>query len=190
MQISEKILADFQQGRLESFYMEIYPSLYRYAARVLGASRGYLAEDCVQEAVYRLYKHSHEFDTPLKMKSFLFTCVRNEVVNIFRKNERHNSFVSHERYIQDKLSDTLMDEFVLQETLDRLYAAIDRLPKELRELFDMSFEQGMKNKDIAQLLRLSPETIKKRKARLISLLRQHFSGDEHVLFLLFVFCSR
>ena len=124
------------------------------------------------------------------MKSFLFTCVRNEVVNIFRKNERHNSFVSHERYIQDKLSDTLMDEFVLQETLDRLYAAIDRLPRELRELFDMSFEQGMKNKDIALLLRLSPETIKKRKARLISLLRQHFSGDERVLFLLFVFCSR
>ena len=188
MQISEQVLEDFRQGRLESFYMEIYPSLYRYAARVLGARNEFLAEDCVQEAVYKLYQNSREFDTPLKMKSFLFTCVRNEVIDIFRKNERHSGFVSHERHVGDFLSDTLTDQFVLQETLDLLYTAIDQLPHELRQLFDMSFEQGMKNKDIASMLALSPETIKKRKARLIHTLRNRFAGNENVLFLLAVMC--
>ena len=36
----------------------------------------------------------------------------------------------------------------------------------------MSFEQGLKNVEIAQLLSLSPETIKKRKASVIKLLRE------------------
>ncbi len=186
MQISEQVLQDFRQGRLESFYMEIYPSLYRYASRVLGARLGYLAEDCVQEAVYKLYQNCREFDTPMKMKSFLFTCVRNEVIDIYRKNERHIDFVSHEKHVQTSLADSLMDQFVLQETLDRLYSAIDSLPDELRQLFDMSFEKGMKNKDIASLLALSPETIKKRKARLIRILRNRFTGDANVMFILTV----
>ena len=175
---------------MESFYMEIFPSLMRYARRVLGERHSYLAEDCVQEAVYQLYRHCKSFDTPLQMKSFLFTCVHNEIITIFRKDDRYINYLSSKyqgsgnKNEWHAVEDDFISQYVLQETLDRLYAAIDSLPEALRQIFDLSFEQGMKNKEIAELLKLSPETIKKRKARLITTLREHFKDDIPVLLLL------
>ena len=56
-----------------------------------------------------------------------------------------------------------------------LWNAIGQLPKKFQELFELSFEQGMKNAEIANLLNISESAVKKRKAQFITLLRQHFS---------------
>ena len=60
------------------------------------------------------------------------------------------------------------------------------MPLDLRQIFEMSFEEGLQNVEIARRLTLSPETIKKRKARLISYLRRAFC---HNSILLMMFCQ-
>ena len=168
MNISRQILEDFQRGRIEAFYRELYPSLLRYAERMLGSEHAYQAEDCVQEAVYKVYLRRRQFSTPDDMKSYLFMSLHNEIVSLFRKDD------SHARYLEQNSEpdyDTFFDNMVLQETLDCIYEAVDRLPDRLRRVFDMSFEQGLKNLEIAQQLRLSPETVKKRKASLLNFIR-------------------
>ena len=169
MDISRQILEDFRKGRLETFYRELYPSLLRYAERTLGAEHAYQAEDCVQEAVYKVYLRRQQFHDADTMKSYLFMSLHNEIVSLFRKADSHTRYLERRQEPDD---DTFFDNMVLQETLDRIYEAVDRLPERLRSIFDMSFEQGLKNVEIAQLLSLSPETIKKRKASVIKLLRE------------------
>ena len=134
----------------------------------------------MQEAVYNMYEKRKSFNTPLELKAYLFTSVHNEIINIFRKDDRH------ERYLNNKdwEEENFVNQFILQETLDKLYDAIDRLPEPMRQIFDMSFEQGMKNKEIAEVLQLSPETIKKRKAKLINSLRQEMKDEKTILFLI------
>ena len=182
MNITEDILQDFRNGKIEPFYMELYPSLLSYAKRVLGPGNEFLAEDCIQDAIYQVYQGRRSFTTPLQMRSFLFTCVHNAIITVFRKQERQQRYLAEREWIED----SVIDELLLQETLDRLYAAIDALPDHLHRIFELSFEQGMKNVEIAAMLKLSPETIKKQKAKLISSLRQHFKDDHLVLFLLSV----
>lgn len=182
MDIRECTLKEFQEGRIESFYMELYPSLLSYARRVLGPEHEFLAEDCVQEAIYRVYQSRRQFDTPLQMRSFLFTCIHNEIITIFRKSDRKERFLE----TRETIDNTLIDELVLQETLDRLYLAIDQLPDQLRRIFELSFEEGLRHKEIAAILQLSPHTVKKQKAKLIQLLREHFKDDATMLFLLAV----
>ena len=165
--------------------MELYPSLLTYAQRVLGQEHEFLAEDCIQEAIFKVYQSRRQFDNPLQLRSFLFTCIHNEIVSIYHQNERHNRYLDS----RELLTDDLIDEFVLQETLDRLYQAIDALPDHLRRIFELSFEQGLRHKEIAQMLQLSPNTIKKQKAKLVSTLREHFKDDIHVLFMLNVVTS-
>ncbi len=181
MYVSQQILQDFQQGKIESLYLELFPSLLRYAERVLGPDFAFEAEDCVQEAIFKVYQERREFRDPLHMRAFLFTCVHNEIVSIHRKHQTHAKYASRQ---QDQFEDTIFDNLVLQETLDRLYAAIDALPVNLRQIFDLSFEQGLQNIEIAQMLSLSPETIKKRKAKMINILRDKFKGDEQMLLLI------
>ena len=180
MYISEDILRDFQRGNIAPLYQHLFPSLQRYAERVLGTDFAYLAEDCIQEAIFNVYQQRKEFHDPSHMRTFLFTCVHNEVISLLRKQNSRQQYLQQP---QERFEDTLLDNLVLQETLDRLYAAIDQLPDTLRQVFDMSFEQGLQNKEIASQLQLSPETIKKRKAKLISLLRQKLKGDEHAFML-------
>ena len=182
MRVSESILKEFQEGHIASFYMEYYPSLLRYATRLLGENRVFLAEDCVQEAIYKLYHSRKDFDSILQVKSYLLTCIHNEIITIYRKDDRHNRYLE----TKDLVEEDFTNQYILQETLDKLFQAIDRLPDELRQIFDLSFEQGMKNKDIAALLSLSPETIKKRKARLIRSLREELKEEKSLLSLLYL----
>ena len=170
MDISRQILEDFQRGHLESFYRELYPSLLRYAERTLGADHAYQAEDCVQEAIYKVYLRRHQFTDTDAIKSYLFMCLHNEIVSLFRKDNSHARYLERRQEPDDE---TFFDNMVLQETLDRIYQAVERLPERLRSIFSMSFEQGLKNIEIAQLLSLSPETVKKRKASLLDFLRRH-----------------
>ena len=181
MDISEHVLNEFRRGNIEPFYLEIYPSLQRYAERVLGADGAYEAEDCIQEAIYKVYQSRKEFSNPMQMRTFMFTCIHNEIISLFRKNQTQGKF--QKRY-QAELVDSLFDNLVLQETLDRLYLAIESLPPHLHQIFEMSFEQGLQNIEIARLLQVSPETIKKRKAKMISLLRQKLHEDETCALLL------
>ena len=66
-----------------------------------------------------------------------------------------------------------------QETLDLLYRAIDELPERYRTLFKLSFEQGLKNAEVAHLLHISESAVKKQKSQFIRLLRDKFSSIDH-----------
>ena len=56
MRIDVNMMEHFQKGDMESFYLDVYPSLLRYATRVLGEDQAFMAEDCVQEAVFKVYE--------------------------------------------------------------------------------------------------------------------------------------
>ena len=71
----------------------------------------------------------------------------------------------------NQLDDDISVAMISQETFDMLYAAIDALPDRYREIFALSFEQGLKNTEIASRLGLSEIGVKKRKARMLEILR-------------------
>lgn len=83
----------------------------------------------------------------------------------------------------DDLSVDLSDSIIEQETLDLLYDAIEHLPDELRTVFSLSFEQGLKNEEIAIQLQCSVGTVKNRKNSIIRFLRQHITARQLVTFL-------
>lgn len=180
MDISTKILTDFKEGRIQGFYNDVYPSLLTYAARCLGSDYGFMAEDCVQESVYKAFCKSADFGTPFQLKSYLYVCVHNYAMSILRK---HNS---RARYLSER-NDTIDDisgSIIYQETLDLLYSALKSLPADLYKVFEMSYEQGMKNAEVAERMGLSESSIKKKKMQLIRLLREQFAKDERMLLLL------
>ena len=71
--------------------------------------------------------------------------------------------------------------------LDLLFDAIRSLPERYRRLFDLSFEQGLKNAEVAALLNISESAVKKQKAALIKQLRDELvrrTGDDYLALLL------
>ena len=64
MELTSGAYHSFQSGKMDDFYTHVYPSLLLFAARNLGDNYAFLAEDCVQDAVYQAYQRRSTFGTP------------------------------------------------------------------------------------------------------------------------------
>lgn len=173
MLINHTILLDFKNGNISSFYKEVYPSLMSYAARLLGKELAYLNEDCVSDSIFKTYQNRDQFNTPLELKAYLFTCVHNEAVTLFRKNERHRRYIDQHRSIDVDF----IDSMVMQETLDRLEKALSQLPPRLYDIFTMTFDEGLKRSEIAERLNVSEATVKRDRQKIIAMLRETFRDE-------------
>ncbi|MGN0281854.1 MAG: RNA polymerase sigma factor [Prevotella sp.] len=177
------VIDDFARGKVDTLYERFFPGLLTFATNSLGLQYAFLAEDCVQEAIMKAYMKRKEFASDNHLKFFLYACVHNDAINLLRKHKVHEAYL-------EKCTNTFgyehdpHDVLIVQETMDRLYDAIDRLPEKYRLLVELSFEKGLKNKEIADMLGITLFAVKKQKAKLIKLLRQS-NVDVRLLFVLF-----
>lgn len=83
---------------------------------------GYLAEDCVQDAVFETYGKRGEMHSAAHLKQYLYRCVHNNAVSFLRKDR------SRDRYLSADWGDVEDDcslELVRQETFERLAFALE-----------------------------------------------------------------
>ena len=135
---TEQLLSEFKSGNIGTFYNELYAKLLVYASRHLGPDYAFLAEDCVQDAVYKAYEQRGSF-------------------NYLSQQDDRTEF---------------LNSIIEQETLNLLYDSIERLPEKYRRIFELHFQQGLKNAEIAQLLGITESAVKKQKACMLDLLRK------------------
>ena len=176
MTTPEHILAEFKSGKLETFYKNTYGQLLLYASRYLGNDYSFLAEDCVQDAIYKAYQQRETFSSVSTFKSFLYCCIRNAAIDILRKNHAQENYLS-----QQEEDIEFLNSIIEQETLNLLYTSIANLPEKYQKIFELNFQQGLKNAEIATLLGVTESAIKKQKAQMIELLRKDLrkkTGDD------------
>lgn len=182
----EQIFEKFKKGEIDDLYRRMYARLLLFATARLGDDVSFMAEDCVQEAIYKTCLHRDELSTPAVFKSYLYSCINNQAITYLRKQEARENYVS-----QADTEVEFLSSYIEQETLDLLYEAIGRLPAKYRDLFHLSFEEGLKNAEVAKLLQVSDSTVKKQKGQMIEWLRKEMlTGDElglaHTLALLYL----
>lgn len=165
----DAIFDDFKSGKVFALYSRLYSGLLIFASDLLGPELAYMSEDCVQDAILDSYINRYSFESATKWRNYLLTVIRNRAVDAHRKFNSHLNFIENDR--DNQLDDDISVAMISQETFDMLYAAIDALPDRYREIFALSFEQGLKNTEIASRLGLSEIGVKKRKARMLEILR-------------------
>lgn len=176
MNPSEQIFIEFVNGNLAPFYARNYPDMLMYAVSILkGSDVVILAEDCVQNAIEKTYYHRDEFESAAQWKMYLLACIRNGAISLLRSSKASLTYT--EQLDDSDLQHDYMLDYIKEETLSRLMNAIDNLPADLREIFNLSFEDGLKIADIASRLNLAEITVKKRKAKLIDTLRRLLGKD-------------
>lgn len=175
----ENIFQSFVEGDIAPFYRYLYPGLLVCASRYLGADLAYLSEDCVQDAVMDSYMIRNNFSSARAWYTYVMKCVYTRCLGDRRKLLSHHNYVesgSHE-------DSTPGFESVLleRETMSRLYIAIESLPQIQKDILRMSFKEGLKNTEIAQLLGLAEITVKKHKAKSLAALREKLNGIPSVV---------
>ena len=187
VEMSEQHLyKDFVNGRMKSFYDEFYPTLLIYASRILGEEFSFLSEDIVQDTIYKTYLERNRLHSESSLKSYLYTSVHNSAVSVLRRAGSRNRYLNQLETASDDLSNSIIE----QETLRRLFVAIEKLPQPYREVIELSFGDGLRNAEIAEILGISVSAVKQRKSKLLLLLQRMVAdGSDSALLLLPFFVS-
>lgn len=170
----ETLLREFKSNRLDSFYKCVYPALLMFAASSLTKKYSFLAEDCVQDAIFSAYRKKQDFYSFSSLRSYLYTCIKNSSVSILRKDKAGCNYQSG---LLSGSSANLNDEIDAQEVKRAIFNALDSLPEIYRETFELSFVEGLSNADVAQRLGISVSAVKKRKASIRLHLHNQLEGD-------------
>jgi RNA polymerase sigma-70 factor (ECF subfamily) len=172
----EELLARFCRGTTEAFgvLLRRYErELYGYLRRYLGDSD--LAEDVFQNTFLQLYVKSNQYEHGRPVRPWLYTIATHQAIDALRRNGRHQalSLDQNQKELPDGEVRSLLELLETrgpgpldlaqgEERRERVRASVDRLPDFLRQVVVLAYYQGLKYREIADILGIPVGTVKSR----------------------------
>jgi len=172
----EDLLLRFRRGQREAFAALVRRyerELYGYLRRYLGD--GNLADDVFQNTFLQLYTKIAQYEAGRPVRPWLYTIATHQAIDALRRNGRHQalSLDQNREELPDGevrgLVDLLesrgigpLDRVDGDETRDRVRASVERLPAFLRQVVILAYYQGLKYREIADILEIPVGTVKSR----------------------------
>lgn len=173
------LISEFQQGKQKAF-KQIYDlykvQLYRFAHSFVNEVGA--AEDITTECFTELWKKRFNFDNVQKIKSFLFISARHDCLDYLRRGQVHNKATKELLFLMEN-EEHVLTRMIKAEFLAQVYADIETLPPQCRQIFKMIYFEGLNYEEIASDLNLSQSTVRNQKMRALNLLKikQQGIGD-------------
>lgn len=186
--LDESILADNIKKNDEKAFKTLFDRYYKklldYTVTFTGDLQG--AEDIVQQTFITLWTHRKKIDSKKSIKSYLYRIAHNSYIDTYRKQKYKESFFDEikERALRDRINDD--DEIIAQRIL-KLKDVIETLPDKCKEILQMNKFQGLKYKEIADLLDISVKTVESHMNTAFKKIRKAFKSDDFFLFFLYKF---
>lgn len=145
-----------QKQLLRQLYIKYQKEIYLYLFS-LCRNRD-IAEDLMQETFLKALLSLKDEHT--NMRAWLYTVARNLYFN-YRNREQRNVPLEE---IGDTLCDAeganLLNQLLADERLRLLYQALQHIGEQKREILTLQYYGGLSQKEIAVLLRISPENVR------------------------------
>lgn len=154
---------------IKTIFTKYYSYLVAFATTIVKCKED--AEDIVIQAFSRFIPKYKYFESDEKIKSYLFISVKNDCLNHLKLNSIHDRIKNN---ICNTLSES--DEFNFHESMSEITMIIfmeaEKLPKQCKDVFYLSFKNGLTGKEIAKILNVTTSTVFNQRARAISFLKR------------------
>ncbi|MDR2414459.1 MAG: RNA polymerase sigma-70 factor [Odoribacteraceae bacterium] len=169
-----KSLGEGDEEAFACVFRAHYKGLLSYAGRILRDAE--LANDTVQEAFCRLYENRARVAITSSIKAYLYKTVFNACLDAIKHRKIEHAYVNQElfdfylsRIVQTPEAEMAMHDETINEELQK---AIARLPDRCREIFLLSRQEGLSNKQVAERLSISEKTVETQMTRALARLRK------------------
>lgn len=136
-----------------------------------------LAEDVVQEALIRIWKHISSFRSESKIKTWMVRIVMNEVKRYRRKKYLSLVSLKHASEIPDDLPG-IEAELLRDDDYQRLQQALEVLPRKQKEAVVLRYFSELTVPEVAKVMGEREGTIKSRLSRGLHRLGEILGEDE------------
>lgn len=178
-----KRLQENEEQALTIIYKEYWEIMY-VAAYNLVKDRS-VCEDIVQEVFISLWQRRAKLQIKTSLKSYLYTSTVYKVYDHFSKNKKmlkDELFDNFENKIETSNPET---KLMHEELIHLLDSIIDTLPDKCKEVYKLSRENMLSNKEIAEQLNISQRTVEGHISKALKILKESLGVVVSVEFILF-----
>jgi RNA polymerase sigma-70 factor (family 1) len=157
----QELLARIIRGDEQAFEQLFHQ--YRnkiYSAAYKLTQSDVLAEEILQDSFLKIWIKRKDLSNVSNIESYLVTTARNHAYDVLRQIARKGTTTDQTQLLQS--SDSIgSDSHMIHKEYDQvLQKAIRRLPEQQKNVYLLTNEKGLKRKEVAELLQISPETVK------------------------------
>lgn len=175
MNPSEKIILDALKRSDTKVYKELFSkyskSLFYYACKFVSDD---VARDMVQDVFMVLWTQRNSLSISTSLNNYLFGVTRNKCLKQIREQSArgNESVLSEKEALYYETNSDSIHSIIEQELSDKYQQALQQLPPKCLEVFLMSRQQELRNKEIAAKLDISEKAVEKHISKALKHLRQ------------------
>jgi RNA polymerase sigma-70 factor (ECF subfamily) len=165
-----KICLESDMTAFEQLYRFLYSRLIKFSIYYVGDKQA--AEDLVTEVFVKCWENRSASTHVLNPESYFFIAVKNQSLKHLKKKSSV-TFMDLADVDEDVSATAQTPQYILEtkELHQQLHLAIETLAPQAREVFRLIKEGGLKYKEVAELLNISPRTVQTQLFRALAKLR-------------------
>lgn len=181
------LITSLKKGDITSFdklFAKYSEKLYLFAVGYLKNQED--AEGLVQEVFIKVWEKRIELREELSFKSFLFTIAYNTIVDHFRKWSKEKECLEHFRKTLDLYHNEPEKKVEYSDLEELALKTIEKLPPKRKLIYQLSRQEELANKEIAERLKISIKTVEYHMSQALKFLKEQL-GKKLLPSLLFFF---
>lgn len=162
------------ENAFKTLYLRYYQALCNFAYIYTGCIHE--SEGIVQEVFGHFWEVKNQINPSNNLKAYLFTSVKNKALDKIKKNKVEQEYL--EKFALQKTNKTYQKDLKTTEVdfNQRVFEAINSLPKRAKLVYKLSRKEGLTYKEIADLLDISIKTVESQMVRSLKKLRNHLKN--------------
>jgi len=169
---------DDQQAYKELF-TSLYTPLFQFAKTLVKAKEP--AEEIISDVFIKVWEKRKDLEKIDNLKLYLYVSTRNHAYNYLDKQKR-TAAINPLEDLQVEFTSVYFDPeqlLITADMLSRIQNAVDQLPPKCKMIFKLAKEDGLRHREVAEILNISIKTVENQLAIALHKIGTAVSFDIH-----------
>ncbi|UCS92100.1 sigma-70 family RNA polymerase sigma factor [Echinicola marina] len=169
---------------LKELFYTYHKKLVYFSMQIVGDQS--LADDLVQEVFIHIsqWPASNFYREEDYIRNYLYKAVKNQSINALKGQQK---LMDKSGDLQEPVQDTTVLHHLIQsELVGMVYEAMESLPEGCRTVAELAYLEGKNNKEVAEILGVTVNTVKTQKQRSLKLLRLRLNPEVFMTFVILI----
>nr|WP_276902123.1 RNA polymerase sigma-70 factor [Pedobacter kyonggii] len=180
----DKIVGGDEQA-FSVLFFKYLPVLQVFAAKFTKSDDA--AEEIIQDSFLRVWLNRDKLAEVDNVKAYLYKYVSNECLSYLRKKLKDDRVVDAFTAKQQNSHNNTVETINLNEVTKIIAIAVEKLPEQRKNIYQLSRRDGKTIPEIAEILNISPNTVKNALVIALKSIRIHLDQHGIVFFFPIIF---